>query len=253
MKDGLGSVQSALILGGGSDIGLATARALVADRTRAVVLAGRKPERLAAAADGLRALGASRVELLEFDAGEFERHEQVVDDAFALTGDLDLAVLSFGVLGDQRVAERDAAAAMEILRTNHLGAVSVLIPLAERMRSQGHGTIAVLSSVAGERGRKSNFVYGSSKAGLDVFCQGLGDRLHGTGVQVLVVRPGFVRTKMTRGLRPPPLSTTPDAVAEALVQGVRTGADMVWVPRPLRWVMSGLRHLPRPVFRRLEI
>ncbi len=253
MRDGLGSVQTALILGGGSDIGSATARALAADRAHTLVLAARKPERLEGVARGLRDLGARRVELVEFDAGEFERHEQVVDEALSTTGDLDLAVLSFGVLGDQRAAERDPAIALEILRTNTLGAVSILIPLAERMRAQGHGTIVVLSSVAGERGRRSNFVYGSSKAGLDVFCQGLGDRLHGSGVHVLVVRPGFVRTKMTRGLRPPPLSTTPEAVAAALIHGVRVDADTVWVPGSLRWVMSGLRHLPRPLFRRLEI
>lgn len=253
MRNGTGSVQTALILGGGSDIGLATARALAADRAHTLVLAARKPDRLEGTARDLRERGVARVELLEFDADEFERHEQVLDQALSMTGDLDLAVVSFGVLGDQGTAARDPASALEILRTNTLGAISVLTPLAEGMRAQGHGTIAVLSSVAGERGRRSNYVYGASKAGLDVFCQGLGDRLHGTGVHVLVVRPGFVRSKMTRGLPPPPLSTTPDAVAAALVQGVRVDADTVWVPGTLRWVMSGLRHLPRPLFRRLEI
>ncbi|HZD80511.1 MAG TPA: decaprenylphospho-beta-D-erythro-pentofuranosid-2-ulose 2-reductase [Actinomycetota bacterium] len=253
MKDGSGSVQTALILGGASDIGLATARRLVRDRTRTVVLAARKPERLAEEADRLRTLGASRVELLPFEALELESHERVIDDAFSLTGDLDVAVLSFGLLGDQRVAERDAAAAVEIVRTNQLASTSLLIPLAERMRGQGHGTIAVLSSVAGERGRRSNFVYGSSKAGLDVFCQGLGDALHGSGVHLLVLRPGFVRSKMTQGIPPAPLSVDPEDVAAALVRGVRSGAEVVWVPWMLRWVMSGLRHLPRPIFRRLEI
>lgn len=253
MKDGLGSVQTALILGGGSDIALATARALVRDRTRDLVLAGRKPERLSGQAERLRELGAARVHLVEFDADETGSHEHVVEQAFSLLGEVDLVLLSFGVLGNQGAAERDPLAAIEIVRTNYLDAVSVLIPVAARMRLQGHGTIAVISSVAGERARRSNFVYGSSKAGLDAFCQGLGDRLHGSGVRVLIVRPGFVRSKMTRGLAPPPLSTDPDAVADALIRGVRTGADIVWVPSSLRWLMSGLRHLPRSLFRRLEI
>jgi decaprenylphospho-beta-D-erythro-pentofuranosid-2-ulose 2-reductase len=168
-------------------------------------------------------------------------------------GDLDIALLAFGVLGDQQAAEKDPAAALEVARTNYLGAVSVLLILASRMRDQGHGDIVVLSSVAGERGRRSNFVYGSSKAGLDVFCQGLADSLHGEGVRLLVVRPGFVRSKMTAHLEAAPLSTTPGAVASAIVDGLDRTRDVVWVPAKLRWVMSALRHLPRPIFRRLEI
>jgi decaprenylphospho-beta-D-erythro-pentofuranosid-2-ulose 2-reductase len=111
----------------------------------------------------------------------------------------------------------------------------------------------VLSSVAGERARRSNFVYGSSKAGLDVFAQGLGDSLQGSGVHVVIVRPGFVRTKMTAGLPDAPMATTPEAVADAVVKALRTGREIVWVPGQMRVVMSGLRHLPRPVFRRLKI
>ena len=124
--------------------------------------------------------------------------------------------------------------------------------VADRMRDQGHGTIAVLSSVAGERVRKSNFPYGASKAGLDGFCQGLGDFLHGTGVDVLVVRPGFVHTKMTAGMKPAPFATTPDKVAGAVVAGLRRGAHTVWAPPALRFMMMGLRHLPRPLFRRID-
>jgi len=114
-----------------------------------------------------------------------------------------------------------------------------------------HGSLVVLSSVAGERGRKDNFIYGSTKAGLDTFAQGLGDSLHGTGVHVMVVRPGFVETKMTAGREKAPFSTTPDAVADAIVAGLRKGSEIVWVPAALRFVFSGLRHLPRPVFRRV--
>jgi decaprenylphospho-beta-D-erythro-pentofuranosid-2-ulose 2-reductase len=253
MKDALGSVRSVLVLGAGSDIAQATVRQLVADRTRIVILAARKPERLEPFADELRSRGATDVRLLDFDADAFDTHAEVIGAAFEAAGDVDLAVMAFGVLGDQELAERDPAAALSVIQTNFLGAVSVLIPVAARMRTQGHGTIVVLSSVAGERGRRSNFVYGSSKAGLDTFCQGLGDSLAGTGVDVMVVRPGFVRSKMTDGLAPKPMSSTPPEVASAIERGVRTGAQIVWVPSQLRWVMSGLRHLPRPVFRRLEV
>jgi len=139
------------------------------------------------------------------------------------------------------------------MRTNLLGAVSALTVLGERVRTQGHGDLVVLSSVAGERVRRSNFVYGASKAGLDGFATGLADALHGSGARLLVVRPGFVVGKMTAGLPAAPLSTTPEAVAEATVKGLRGTGTVIWVPAPLRLVMSVLRHVPRPVFRRLPV
>jgi decaprenylphospho-beta-D-erythro-pentofuranosid-2-ulose 2-reductase len=252
MRDALGRYGTAVVLGGGSDIGLATARRLAAGGS-SIVLAARRPDELLDDAAALRAAGAAAVEVVAFDALETESHARFVADLFERFGDVDLVVLAFGVLGDQEASEKDASAALEVARTNYLGAVSVLIPVASRLRAQGHGAIAVLSSVAGERGRRSNFVYGSAKAGLDVFCQGLADRLHGDGIRVLVVRPGFVRSKMTANLEAAPLSTTPEAVATAMLEGLDRGADVVWVPGTLRWVMSVLRHLPRPIFRRLSI
>ena len=149
---------------------------------------------------------------------------------FARAGDVDLALLAFGVLGDRSEAERDAAAAIEIAQVNYLGTVSTAVPISQRMIDQGHGTIVALSSVAGERVRRANFVYGSSKAGMDAFLHGLGDALVGTGVRVLVVRPGFVHTKMTEGMDAAPLSTTADAVADAIVRGLERGSETVWVP-----------------------
>jgi decaprenylphospho-beta-D-erythro-pentofuranosid-2-ulose 2-reductase len=253
MKDALGDVQSVLVLGGTSEIGLATARALVARRARTVLLAARDPSNCSAAADELRAAGATRVETLAFDASDTGSHEAFVDDVFARFGDVDLALVAFGVLGDQEEAERSAAAAVDVLSVNFVGAASVMTPLARRMSDQGHGTIVVLSSVAGERARKSNYVYGSSKAGMDAFASGLGDSLAGSGVSVMVVRPGFVKTKMTAGMDPVPFSTTADAVAGAIVGGLARGAHTVWAPPILRFVMSALRHVPRAVFRRLPI
>jgi len=162
-------------------------------------------------------------------------------------------VIAFGVLGDAEVAERDASTALEIVQTNFTGAVSVAIPLAQRLQAQGHGTLVVLSSVAGERVRKANFVYGSSKAGVDGFFQGLGDRLVGSGVHVMIVRPGFVRTKMTAGMKEAPFTTTPAQVATAVAAALGRDTEIIWVPAPLRWVMAVLRHVPRPIFRRLPL
>jgi decaprenylphospho-beta-D-erythro-pentofuranosid-2-ulose 2-reductase len=252
VKDALGSVQSVLVLGGTSDIAGATVKALTADRARVITLAARRPERLDDLALALKELGATDVRQLAFDADDLDSHPAFVDEAFA-AGDIDLVLVAFGVLGDAdrtRVA-RDAA--LQVLHTNVMGSVSVLMPVVERLRAQGHGTIVVLSSVAGERVRKSNFPYGASKAAIDGFCSGLADYLHGTGVHVMIVRPGFVVDKMTAGLEPAPMSTTPEKVAEVIVDGLRKGADIVWAPPPLRWVFAGLRHLPRALFRRLDM
>jgi decaprenylphospho-beta-D-erythro-pentofuranosid-2-ulose 2-reductase len=253
MQDALGGVQSVLVLGGGSEIALATLRRLIAARTRTVVLAARAPDTLADTAAELRSLGATTVESVQFDAGDTASHEKFVDEVFERFGDIDLVLVAFGLLGDQAEAERDASAAAEIASVNYVGVVSVTMPIAARLRAQGHGAIVALSSVAGERVRQSNFVYGSSKAGMDGFFQGLGDSLAGTGVHVMVVRPGFVHTKMTAGLEPAPLATTPEAVADAIITGLARRSAVVWVPPALRFAMSALRHLPRQVFRRLPL
>jgi decaprenylphospho-beta-D-erythro-pentofuranosid-2-ulose 2-reductase len=257
MKDALGSVQSVLVLGGGSEIALATVRELVKRRATTVVLAARRPDALETEVKELRDLTGPRpdvtVEAVSFDADALESHETFVDDVFDRFGDFDVVLLAFGVLGDQSRAERDAGAAVDVVRVNYLDPVAVAVPVANRLRAQGHGTFVVLSSVAGERARRSNFVYGSTKAGLDAFFQGLGDALVGTGASVMIVRPGFVHTKMTEGLEPAPLATTPEAVAAAIVGGLERGTEIVWVPPVLRWVMTALRHLPRPLFRKLPI
>ncbi|EGX55593.1 short-chain dehydrogenase [Streptomyces zinciresistens K42] len=251
MKDAFGLPQSLLVLGGTSEIALATARRLVARRTRTVWLAGRPSPALEEAAAGLRALGAE-VRTTAFDALDPESHEAVLGKVFA-EGDLDMVLLAFGVLGDQARDEREPLKAVRVAQTNYTGAVSAALFSAAALQSQGHGSLVVLSSVAGERARRANFIYGSSKAGLDTFTQGLGDALHGTGVHVMVVRPGFVRTRMTAGLDEAPLATTPEAVATAIELGLRRRSETVWVPGALRVVMSALRHAPRALFRRLPL
>jgi decaprenylphospho-beta-D-erythro-pentofuranosid-2-ulose 2-reductase len=164
-----------------------------------------------------------------------------------------VVLVAFGILGDQARAERDAAAAVDIVQTNFAGVVSVTVPIVERLGAQGHGTIVLLSSVAGERIRRSNYVYGSSKAGVDGYYQGLAASLAGSGVHVTIVRPGFVHTKMTQGVRTAPLAVSAEQVGDVIVRAIARGREIVWVPPTLRYVMFVLRHLPRALFRRLPL
>ena len=252
MRDAVGDVQSILVLGGSSDIGVAVARRMAPPRRAVVVLAGRDEQRMQPAAEAVRAAGASVVETMPFDADDVDSHGAVIEKAFA-ERDFDVVVLAAGVLGDQETAEADHREAAKVLHTNFVGCASVALCVADQLRRQGHGTLVVLSSVAGERVRRSNFVYGASKAGLDGFAQGLGDSLVGSGARVIVVRPGFVVSKMTAGRDPVPFSTTPEAVAEAVDHAVRRGTEIVWVPGIMRLIMAVLRHVPRVIFRRLPL
>ncbi|MEU6057553.1 decaprenylphospho-beta-D-erythro-pentofuranosid-2-ulose 2-reductase [Streptomyces sp. NPDC047097] len=252
MKDAFGAPQSVLVLGGTSEIGLATARRLIARRTRRVWLAGRPSPGLDSAAEALRRTRVEEVRTVDFDALDTASHQEALGKVFA-EGDIDLVLLAFGVLGDQARDETDPPAAVRVAQTNYTGAVSAGLVCAGALEAQGHGSLVVLSSVAAERARRANFLYGSSKAGLDAFAQGLGDALYGTGVHVMVVRPGFVRTRMTAGLTPAPLATTPEAVATAIELGLRRRTETVWVPGALRPVMAAVRQLPRPMFRRLPL
>lgn len=246
-------MQTVLVLGGDSDIAGATLNELIGRRARTIILAGRDTGAMGGRADNLRSRGATDVAIVRFDATDFDSHETFVESVFDRDEDIDLVFLAFGVLGDQLRDEHEAARAVQTIQINYTGAVSVLIPIAERMVEQGHGDIVVMSTVAAERARRSNFIYGSSKAGLDWFAQGLGDALQGSGVSVMIVRPGFVRSKMTAHMDDAPMAVTPEEVAGSIVQGIASGRETVWVPWKLRWVMFVLRHLPRFIFRRLKI
>jgi len=254
MLDGSGIPQTLALLGGTSDIGLAIVRRYAELGTQRIVLAGRDRPSLQEVGASVERNHDVPVSIVEFDALEPRTHERAVDSVFeAVGGDLDCCVIAVGILGDQKRAETDVDHLQEILETNFVAPARLGLLVAKRMARQGSGLIVVLSSVAGERVRRSNFVYGSSKAGLDGFFQGLQAALVPDGVRVLIVRPGFVHTKMTRGMEPPPLSATPEQVADAVVKGVAQGADIVWVPPSARFVMAVLRHLPAPIFRRLPI
>jgi decaprenylphospho-beta-D-erythro-pentofuranosid-2-ulose 2-reductase len=249
MRDALGAVQSAFVLGGTSEIALATVRRLIDQRCRTVVLGVRDPEAAQPIVAELLARGATTVEAVRFDALDPGSHVAVVDDVYGRHGDVDLALVAFGVLGDQATFDDDPVAAADAARANYVGAVSSGLALANAVRRQGHGTIVVLSSVAAIRARASNFVYGSTKAGLDAFAQGLGDHLLSSGGRVMVVRPGFVHTRMTEGMPAQPFATDPDAVAAAITTGLEKGSEIVWAPGILRAVFSVMRVLPRPIWR----
>ena len=251
MIDATGRPQSLLVLGGASEIAQAIVAEVVPGRCRTVVLAGRPSERLEAAAAAARAAGADLVETVAFDTTDLLGNPAVVEDVFARLGDIDLVLAAAGALGDQGELETDPVAAAELITTNFTGLATALLAAARCMRAQGYGRIVVISSVAGDRPRKANFIYGSTKSGLDAFAQGLGDSLVGTGVGVTVVRPGFVVGRMTEGMEPAPFSTTPEAVAAEVVKGIASGADVVYVPPVLRWVFAVMRQLPRAVWRRM--
>jgi len=250
MRDALGSVQSVLVLGGTSEIALAVVRRLVADRTRLVVLAARDVARAEPAAAELRGLGAE-VDVVELDATLLETHRGVIDAVFERHGDLDVVLVATGALGRAGDDQLDDAA--ELMLVNSTGTISCVVPAVQRLKDHGHGSVVFLSSVAAERPRRSNYAYGASKAGMDAFARGLSSDLVGTGVDVMLVRPGFVKTRMTSHLEAAPLSVDADTVALAVVEGLRRRAATVYVPGTMRWVMLVLRLLPEAIFRRLPI
>jgi len=250
MQNALQEPQTIVLLGGTSEIGRAIVDELVSPSARTLVLACRRPGE---AHPEHFVRDALDVVVEPFDAAATATHEAFARRLAEAHGDLDVVIVAFGVLGDQRTFDGDPQAAAEAVHVNYTGGVAASLAFAGVMRRQGHGHLVVLSSVAGERVRAANFVYGSSKAGLDAFAQGLGDSLAGSGVEVTVVRPGFVHSRMTRGMKSAPFATTPRVVGELAVAGMRAGRHTVWTPGILRYVFSILRHVPRPVFRRLPL
>ncbi|MGV8908180.1 MAG: SDR family NAD(P)-dependent oxidoreductase [Propionicimonas sp.] len=237
------------VFGGRSEIGLAVATRLARGAT--IVLAAR-PGPMDQAVAACRDSGATRVEVVEFDADDIAAQAGIVAGIEQLVGAIDVAVLAFGVLGDQSVAEHDPIAAAALLHTDFIAQAALLTVLAHRLRARGHGTLVAFSSVAGQRVRRANYVYGSAKAGLDGFASGLADALHGSGVHLIIARPGFVIGRMTAGMTPAPFSSTPDQVADAVVRRIRAGAGVeLWIPWQLRILFFVARFVPRALWRRM--
>jgi decaprenylphospho-beta-D-erythro-pentofuranosid-2-ulose 2-reductase len=251
--DAVGNPQTILVLGGTSEIGLAICERYLQNAHARIVLAAMPgdPGRDDAVAQ-MKAAGARSVELIDFEATEPESHPKMIDAAFA-DGDVDVAIVAFGILGDAEELWQNQQKAVLAAEINYTAAVSVGVLLGEKMRAQGFGQIIAMSSAAGERVRRSNFVYGSTKAGLDGFYLGLAEALREYGVRVLVIRPGQVRTRMSAHVKEAPLTVDKEYVANLAVTAAAKGKELVWAPAAFRYVMMVLRHIPRSIFRKLPI
>jgi decaprenylphospho-beta-D-erythro-pentofuranosid-2-ulose 2-reductase len=241
-----------LIIGAGSAIAEAAARRWAA-RGDALFLVDRDAERMGAVAADLRVRGGAVAGQAVMDVNDFGSHARVLDQAVAALGGLDLALVAHGTLGDQGASERDVAMALKELSTNALSVISLGTLLANRFEAQGHGCLAVISSVAGDRARQSNYVYGTAKATVTAFLSGLRNRLHRSGVQVLTIKPGMVDTPMTASFKKGPLFASAETVAAGIVRAVDKKKDVVYVPGYWRLIMAVIKALPEPVFKRLRL
>jgi decaprenylphospho-beta-D-erythro-pentofuranosid-2-ulose 2-reductase len=249
---GAGVPRKVLALGATSAIAEATLR-LLAEQGASLFLVARNAEKLAAVRDDLLTRGAEAVAGAVADLDDTASHPALLEQAVDALGRIDVALLAHGVLGDQAAAERGYGAAEAILRTNFLSAVSLITWLANYFEGEHRGTIAVISSVAGDRGRKSNYVYGASKGGLNVFLDGVRNRIDRTGVQVLTIKPGFVATPMTAHLPQNALFAQPAQVARHIVRAIEKRKDVAYVPPFWRWIMLAVRSVPQRIFKKMNM
>lgn len=252
MRDAFGIPQSAVVLGATSEIAGTIVDELVRRGCRTVVLAGRDADRLEVAAKRAATQGAAATPVVSFDALRPDDAARCVRECFAAAaGDVDLVLVAVGVLGDQEADELDGERTAASVTVNYAWPAAAAAEAAGRLAGQGHGRLVVLSSVAGVRVRRANFTYGAAKRGLDAHVLALGEVVRPAGVVVQVVRPGFVRTRMTAGMAPAPLATGPGEVADAVVAALGGSEPVVWVPGALRWLFAVLTRLPAPLWRRL--
>lgn len=241
-----------LIVGAASAIAVATAR-LWAARGATLFLVGRKSERLEVIADDLRIRGAVAVGCFTMDACATAAHAAMLEAAVAAMGGLDIALIAHGSLPDQKACEASVELTLQEIDTNGLSIIALATRLAERFAAQGKGTLAVISSVAGDRGRQSNYVYGAAKGMVSLFLQGLRNRLAKQGVHVLTIKPGLVDTPMTAALRKSALWVTPEDIARGIVQAVDKKTDEVYLPTFWWLIMFIIRHIPERVFKKLSL
>ena len=245
-------MKKILIIGATSAIAEATAR-LWAAQGHSLHLMGRSAERLGGIAADLKVRGAKSTQFAMLDVNDFAQHAAVLDAAIDALGGIDIVLIAHGTLGNQNVCEQDFAATLQELNTNAISVISLLTHLANRFEAQGHGSIVVISSVAGDRGRQSNYVYGTAKGAVTIFLQGLRQRLHKSGVQVLTIKPGFVDTPMTAEFKKGLLWAKPETLAHCIVRAVKRRTDVTYAPSYWRWIMAVVRSIPEVLFKRRSL
>lgn len=241
-----------LIIGATSAIAEATARNFAQDGDR-LYLVARNPERLAAVANELKTRGATQVETVAMDANETARHAALIAQAEAALEGLDTILIAHGTLSDQKACEASFEETLEELQTNCLSVISLLTLVANRFEEQKHGTIAVISSVAGDRGRQSNYVYGTAKAAVSTFLQGLRNRLYRSGVTVITIKPGFVDTPMTADFRKGPLWVSPENVGRGIYRAIQRKNNVIYLPWFWKFIMVGIRLMPERLFKKMKL
>jgi decaprenylphospho-beta-D-erythro-pentofuranosid-2-ulose 2-reductase len=246
-------MQNILIIGATSAIAEATARLFAAKRANLFLL-GRNEERLAAISTDLKIRGASSVESARFDANDLESHQGILDRAQSTLGSFDVVLIAHGTLGDQKSCESSVENTIQELQTNAISTIALLTRLGNMLEQQRHGTLGVISSVAGDRGRPSNYVYGTAKSAVTTFCDGLRARLYKSGVHVLTIKPGMVETPMTAGMDlPKALLARPEQIAADIALAIERKSDVLYTPWFWRFIMAGIVHLPEKLFKTLEL
>lgn len=245
-------MKRVLILGASSAIAEHTAR-LFAARGDQLVLVARNAQRLKTISDDLRVRGAKDCDFRVAVLSDTASHTDLLHEATALLGGLDIVLIAYGTLGDQKAGEHDFAKALQELQINCLSVLSLLTLVANQLEQQGYGCIAVISSVAGDRGRQSNYIYGTAKGALTIFLQGLRNRLGKTKVQVLTIKPGFVDSPMTKEFKKGALWVKPAVIAQGIVKAIDKRKDVVYLPFFWRYIMFIIKLIPEKFFKRLSL
>ncbi len=241
-----------LIVGATSAIAEATAQHFAQDGDR-LYLVARNPERLAAVASDLGIRGATQVETMVLDTNDTAKHAELITQAETAMGGLDTILIAHGTLSDQKACEASFDQTLKELQTNCLSVISLLAHVANRFEEQKHGTIVVISSVAGDRGRQSNYVYGTAKAAVSTFLQGLRNRLYRSGVTVITIKPGFVDTPMTASFRKGAMWASSEQIGNGIYRAVRRKSDVVYLPWFWKWVMLLIKIIPESAFKKTSL